>query len=108
MIPIKDPQQVINAPTTALKDEEIFGGGFFDKIKKGLSVANNFLKVYWCYQQTWEIHTSCRASCVISCKLLRLQYPRLWRRRWRTQLLCGALNIRGGQCVPGLTFASKY
>ena len=27
-----------------MKDEEIFGGGFFDKIKKGLSVANNFLK----------------------------------------------------------------
>ena len=26
------------------KDEEIFGGGFFDKIKKVLSVANNFLK----------------------------------------------------------------
>ena len=44
MILIKDPQQVINAPTTALKDEEIFGGSFFNKIKKGLSVANNFAK----------------------------------------------------------------
>ena len=31
-------------PTTTMKDEEIFGGGFFDKIKKGLSVANNFVK----------------------------------------------------------------
>ena len=27
-----------------MKDEEIFGDGFFDKIKKGLSVASNFLK----------------------------------------------------------------
>ena len=44
MIPIRDPSVVVNAPTTALKDEEIFGGSFFDKIKKGLSVANNFLK----------------------------------------------------------------
>ena len=44
MIPIRDPSVVINAPTTTMKDEEIFGGGFFDKIKKGLSVANNFLK----------------------------------------------------------------
>ena len=34
MIPIKDPSVVINAPTTTMKDEEIFGGGFFDKIKK--------------------------------------------------------------------------
>ena len=44
MIPIRDLSVVINVPTTALKDEEIFGGSFFDKIKKGLSVANNFLK----------------------------------------------------------------
>ena len=34
MIPIKDPQQVINAPTTTMNDEEIFGESFFDKIKK--------------------------------------------------------------------------
>ena len=27
-----------------MKNEETFGGGFFDKIKKGMSVANNFLK----------------------------------------------------------------
>ena len=44
MIPIRDPSVVINASTTTMKDEEIFGGGFFDKIKKGLSVANNILK----------------------------------------------------------------
>ena len=44
MIPIRDPSVVINAPTTTMKNEEIFGGGFFDKIKKGLSVVNNFLK----------------------------------------------------------------
>ena len=34
MIPIRDLSVVINAPTTAMKDEEIFGGGFIDKIKK--------------------------------------------------------------------------
>ena len=44
MIPIKDSSVVFNAPTTTMKDEEIFDDGFFDKIKKGLSVANNFLK----------------------------------------------------------------
>ena len=35
---------MICAPTTTLKDEEIFGGSFFDKIKKGLSVASSFAK----------------------------------------------------------------
>ena len=40
MIPIRDPSVVINAPTTTMKDEEIFGGGFFDNIKKGLDVVN--------------------------------------------------------------------
>ena len=44
IIPIKDPSVVVNAPTTVLKDEEIWGGSFFDKVKKGFSIANNFLK----------------------------------------------------------------
>ena len=34
MIPISNPQTVIGAPTVTLKDEEIFGGSFFNKIKK--------------------------------------------------------------------------
>ena len=44
MIPINNPQTVVSAPATTLKDEEVFGGSFFDKIKKGLSMDNNFAK----------------------------------------------------------------
>ena len=36
MIPIANPQVVASAPATSLKDEEVFGGSFFDKIKKGI------------------------------------------------------------------------
>ena len=56
MIPIRDLSVVINAPTTTMRDKEIFGGGFFDKIKKGLSVANNFTKKTGIISKLWKVY----------------------------------------------------
>ena len=92
---------VINAPTTTMKDEEIFGGGFFGKIKKGLSVANNFLKSTGAISKLGKYIPHVGASCVICCKLLGIWHSRIRRLGGTLNYSGGALNICGGQCVPG-------
>ena len=108
MIPIKNPQQVINAPTTALKDEEIFGGSFFDKIKKGLSVANNFLKSTGIISKFGKYipHVGPAVSTIASS--LGYGMRGYGEEGGALNYSGGALNICGGQCVPGPAFASKY
>ena len=108
MIPIKDPSVVVNAPTTMLKDEEIWGGSFFDKVKKGFSIANNFLK------KTGAVHKLAKyipnVGPVMSSVAESLGYgiPGYGDAGGSLNYGGGALNICGGQCVPGPAFATKY
>ena len=108
MIPIKDPSVVVNAPTTVLKDEEIWGGSFFDKVKKGFSIANNFLK------KTGAVHKLAKyipnVGNVVSGVAESLGYgiPGYGDAGGSLNYGGGALNIHGGQCVPGPAFATKY
>ena len=108
MIPIKDLSVVVNTPTTVLKDEEIWGGSFFDKVKKGFSIANNFLK------KTGAVHKLAKyipnVGPVVSSVAESLGYgiPGYGDAGSALNYGGGALNIRGGQCVPGPAFASKY
>ena len=107
MIPIKDPQQVINAPTTALKDEEIFGGSFFDKIKKGLSVANNFTKKTGIVSKLSKYIPNYGDQ--ISSLAEKYRYGiQGYGTGGALNYEGGALNIRGGQVVPGPAFTTKY
>ena len=108
MIPIKDPSVVVNAPTTVLKDEEIWGGSFFDKVKKGFSITNNLLK------KTGAVHKLAKyipnVGNVVSGVTESLGYgiPGYGDAGSSLNYGGGALNICGGQCVPGPAFATKY
>ena len=107
MILIRDPSVVINAPTTTMKDKEIFGGGSFNKIKKGLSVANNFLKSTGAISKYGKCipHVGPAVSSVASS--LGYGMRGYGEEGGALNYSGGALNICGGQCVPGLAFATK-
>ena len=77
------------------------GGSFFDKVKKGFRIANNFAK----------------KTGIVS-KMLKYipnygQQISKFAEKYGTGIpgygaAGGALNIRGGQCVLGPAFADKY
>ena len=102
MIPIKDPQQVINVPTTTIKDEEIFGGGFFNKIKKGLSVANNFLKSTGAISKLGKYIPYIGPAVSTVASALGYGISGYGDSGGALNYSGGALNIRDSQCVPGL------
>ena len=108
MIPIKDPGMVINAPTTALKDDELFGGSFFDKIKKGLSVANNFAKKTGIISKLSKYIPNYGQQISEMAEKYGYGIPGYGASGGALNYSGGALNIRGGQCVPGPAFADKY
>ena len=109
MIPIANPQSVINAPTTTLKDEEIFGGSFFDKIKKGLSVANNFAKKTGIISKLSKYIPNYGEQISQFAEKYGYGIPGYGRDcGGALNYDGGALNVRGGQVVPGPAFATKY
>ena len=91
-----------------MKDEEIFGGGFFDKIKKGLSVANNFLKSTGAISKLSKYIPTVGPAASTVASSLGYGMRGYGEEGGALNYSGGALNIRGGQCVPGPAFASKY
>lgn len=110
MIPIANPQTVISAPTTTLKDKEIFGGSFFDKIKKGLSMANNFAKKTGFVSKALKYIPNYGEQASKIASSLGYGIPGYGRDcdGGALNYKGGALNIHGGQVVPGPAFTTKY
>ena len=102
MIPISNPSVVVSALATTLKDEEIFGGSFFDKIKKGLSVVNNFAKKTGIVSKALKYTPNYGEQISQFAEKYGYGIPGYGRD-------CGGtLNIHRGQVVPGPAFATKY
>ena len=109
MIPINNPQTVVNAPATTLKDEEVFGGSFFDKIKKGLSMANNFAKKTGIVSKALKYIPNYGETASKVASSFGYGIPGYGNDcGGALKYEGGALNIRGGQVVPGPAFATKY
>ena len=92
---------------TALKNEEIFGGGFFDKIKKGLSVVNNFLKQTGVISKFGKYIPTVGPAVSTVASALGYGITGYGESGGALNYSGGALNIRGRQCVPGPAFASS-
>ena len=90
---------VVNAPTTTMKDEEIFGGGFFDKIKKGLSVANNFLKSTGIVSKFGKYIPNVGPAVSTIASSLGYGIPGYGKEGGALNYSGGVLNIRGALCT---------
>ena len=82
--------------------------GFFDKIKKGLSVANNFAKSTGTINKfaKYISHVGPAVSTISSSLGMGMQV--MGNAGGALNYGCGALSIHGSQCTPGPAFASKH
>ena len=98
----------MNAPTTVLKDDELFGGSFFNKIKKGLSVVNNFAKKTGIISKLSKYIPNYGQQISEMTEKYGYGIPGYGASGGALNYSGGALNIRGGQCIPRPAFTNKY